>query len=156
MAVDAPLDRLPLLVRAGAIVPLGPTVQHADERPLEEVTLLIYPEGRSRFELYEDDGRTSGYRRGVRANTPIECAVEGEATVVRVGTPLGDGSVVPAGRTYTLQLHAPRPRRVLVDGAELPALAGPAAEGAGWSHDGTFVRVRSGARSPTVRLDGAG
>ena len=41
----APLDRLPLLVRAGAILPLGPVVQHTGERPLDEVTLLIYPEG---------------------------------------------------------------------------------------------------------------
>ena len=42
----APLDRLPLLVRAGAILPMGPVVQHTGERPLDEVTLLIYPEGR--------------------------------------------------------------------------------------------------------------
>ena len=42
----APLDRLPLLVRAGAIIPMGPIVQHTGERPLDEVTLLIYPEGR--------------------------------------------------------------------------------------------------------------
>ena len=43
---------------------MGPVVQHTGERPLDEVTLLIYPEGTSRFELYEDDGRTNAYRRG--------------------------------------------------------------------------------------------
>jgi alpha-glucosidase (family GH31 glycosyl hydrolase) len=156
VAVDAPLDRLPLLVRAGAIVPLGPVVQHADERPLEEVTLLIYPEGRSRFELYEDDGRTNGYRRGAHATTPIECLVEGGATAVTVGEPGGDGWSVPAGRTYTLQVHGGPPRRVIVDGAELPRLAGSEAGGAGWWHDGAFAMVRTGARAPTVRIEGGG
>ncbi len=50
ITVDAPLDRLPLFVEAGAIVPIGPVVQHTRERPLDEVTLLIYPEGASRFD----------------------------------------------------------------------------------------------------------
>ena len=59
MTIAAPLDRLPLLVRAGAILPLGPVVQHTGERPLDELTLQIYPEGASRFELYEDDGRSN-------------------------------------------------------------------------------------------------
>ncbi|HXJ84107.1 MAG TPA: TIM-barrel domain-containing protein, partial [Candidatus Methylomirabilis sp.] len=52
--VDAPLERLPLMVRAGAIVPMGPVVQHTAELPLDELTLLIYPHGASRFDLYED------------------------------------------------------------------------------------------------------
>ena len=45
VTLPAPVDRLPLLVRAGAILPLGPVVQHTGERPLDEVTLLIYPAG---------------------------------------------------------------------------------------------------------------
>ena len=73
MTIPAPLDRLPLLVRGGAILPLGPVVQHTGERPLDEVTLQIYPEGTSRFELYEDDGRSNAYRRGQYALTPIVC-----------------------------------------------------------------------------------
>ena len=69
VTIAAPLDRLPLLVRGGAILPLGPVVQHTGERPLDELTLQIYPEGTSRFELYEDDGRSNAYRRGpVRAH----------------------------------------------------------------------------------------
>ena len=76
VTVEAPLDRLPLFVRAGAILPLGPVVQHTGERPLDELTLLSIPgaPGRSRFELYEDDGRSNAYRRGGHALTPIECA----------------------------------------------------------------------------------
>jgi len=52
VTLDAPLDRLPLLVRAGAIVPMGPIIQHTG-LPQAEITLLIYPLGASRFEMYE-------------------------------------------------------------------------------------------------------
>ncbi len=44
VTLEAPLDRLPLLVRAGAIVPMGPVIQHTGE-PQAEITLLIYPVG---------------------------------------------------------------------------------------------------------------
>jgi hypothetical protein len=43
---------------------MGPLMQYAGERSLDDVTLLVYPEGSSSFELYEDDGRTNAYRRG--------------------------------------------------------------------------------------------
>jgi hypothetical protein len=72
---------------------------------------------------------------------------------VRVGAPGGDGSLVPGGRAYTLQVLIARPTRALVDGAELAELAGPEQAGAGWWHDGTFAPVRTGARSPTVRVE---
>ena len=49
VTLAAPLDRLPLLVRAGAILPLGPLVQHTGERATDELTLQVYPQGRSRF-----------------------------------------------------------------------------------------------------------
>ena len=83
VTIEAPLDRLPLLVRGGAILPLGPVVQHTGERPLDEVTLQIYPEGTSRFELYEDDGRSNAYRRGHYALTSITCVAERARVTVR-------------------------------------------------------------------------
>jgi alpha-glucosidase (family GH31 glycosyl hydrolase) len=104
VAVDAPVDRLPLLARAGAIVPMGPVVQHTEEAPLEEVTLRVYPGGSSRFELYEDDGRTNGYRRGRYAITPISAAEEGGRVRVRAERPRGDASVLPAGRRFDVRV----------------------------------------------------
>jgi alpha-glucosidase (family GH31 glycosyl hydrolase) len=46
--VEAPIDLLPLFVRCGAIVPLGPTVQHLSSYAPDEITLLTYPEGSTR------------------------------------------------------------------------------------------------------------
>ena len=143
ITVEAPLDRLPLFVRAGAIVPMGPVVQHTSERPLDDVTLLIYPAGASRFELYEDDGRTNAYRRGGHALTALECAAGPEGVRVNIGDAVGDRSVIPAGRRYLLRVRLDRPRAVTVSGrGEIPRLAGPDQTGAGWWAAGAFVSIR--------------
>ena len=144
LTVDAPLDRLPIFVRAGAIVPLGPVVQHTSERPLDEVTLLIYPAGASRFELYEDDGRSQAYRHGHSALTAFTCTEDGRDVIVRVAAPTGDRALVPAGRRYVLQVRVDRPASVHLDGAgELPRVADDGGA-AGWWDDGhgfTWVRL---------------
>lgn len=59
----APLERMPLYVKAGAIIPMQPVMQYVDEFPLSELTLKIYP-GESQWTLYEDDGRTFEYQSG--------------------------------------------------------------------------------------------
>jgi alpha-glucosidase len=146
VTIPAPLDRLPLLVRGGAILPLGPVVQHTGERPLDELTLQIYPEGTSRFELYEDDGRSNAYRRGQYALTPIVCDTASGRVTVRIDAATGDRSVLPAGRRYRLRLRVGRPAAVAVDGTELPQ-RGSDAEGPGWwMDDADFLCVRPPAR----------
>ncbi|HUX87045.1 MAG TPA: TIM-barrel domain-containing protein, partial [Chloroflexota bacterium] len=141
--VDAPLDRLPLFVRAGAIVPLGPILQFADERPLDEVTVLIYPGPDSHFELYDDDGRTNAYRQGAFAITRLGCRHEVGQTIVEVADPDGDRSVIPTNRTYTLQIYADRPSRVIVDEqGPLSELSDASRSGAGWWTERGFLWVR--------------
>jgi alpha-glucosidase (family GH31 glycosyl hydrolase) len=143
ITLDAPLDRLPLLVRAGAIVPMGPVVQHTGERPLDEITLLIYPDGASSFELYEDDGRSNAYRRGHHALTRFECAATSTGITVRIGEPIGARSIVPASRRYLVRLRIDGATAVTVEGlGELPRRAGPGQDGAGWWQDGHgFVTI---------------
>ena len=143
VTVGAPLDRLPLLVRGGAILPLGPVVQHTGERPLDELTLQIYPEGVSRFELYEDDGRSNGYRQGRYALTPIECVAEPGRVTVRIGAPTGDRSVVPAGRRYLIRLRVARPVAVAIEGAgALSQTGGETGRPGWWMDDAGFVCIR--------------
>ncbi|MDB5883506.1 MAG: glycoside hydrolase family 31 [Ramlibacter sp.] len=153
--VDAPLDRLPLFVREGAIIPMGPVVQHSGEQILEQVTLLIYPGGESRFSLYEDDGTTNRYREGAHAITEIECRQQDGLVVVTIAAPRGDAGVLPDDRTYTLQVFAAKPRRVTAEGGgPLPELPGPSAHGPGWWHDGQhFLHVRLQAGAGTIRIE---
>jgi alpha-D-xyloside xylohydrolase len=68
----APLDTLPLFVRAGAILPLGPVVQYADETPNAPLELRIYRGADGHFALYDDAGNGFGYERGERAVVEID------------------------------------------------------------------------------------
>ncbi len=58
------LATLPLYVRAGAILPLGPVKQHTGENSHDPIELRVHPGADGRCQLYEDDGETFDYRRG--------------------------------------------------------------------------------------------
>ncbi|MGB8496346.1 MAG: glycoside hydrolase family 31 protein [Candidatus Acidiferrum sp.] len=68
-AIDtpAPLERLPLFVRAGAILPLGPEVQFAAEKPADPLEIRIYRGADGDFTLYEDENDTYNYEKGAYA-----------------------------------------------------------------------------------------
>jgi alpha-D-xyloside xylohydrolase len=61
------LDVLPLYVRAGSIVPMGPVLQYATEKPEAPYEVRIYPGANATFTLYEDDNETYAYEKGQRA-----------------------------------------------------------------------------------------
>ena len=68
---DYGLDEFPLFVRAGAIVPFGPVVEHTGQRPDAPWEIRLYPGADGRFTLYEDDGETYRYERGERATITL-------------------------------------------------------------------------------------
>jgi len=61
---DCPLNILPLYVRAGSIVPMGPVMQYATEKPDAPYEIRIYPGADAEFTIYEDDNETYGYEKG--------------------------------------------------------------------------------------------
>lgn len=67
----APLNRMPLFVKAGAIVPTTEVQQYVGEKPNAPITLLVYTGQDGRFELYEDDGLSMAYQRGAYSRIPI-------------------------------------------------------------------------------------
>jgi alpha-glucosidase (family GH31 glycosyl hydrolase) len=132
--VPAPLDRLPLFVRAGAILPLGPVAQHWDGHAPAEMTLLVYPGGRSSFTLYEDDGETNAYRDGHYALTEFGCETSAEEVVLSIRAAQQADFKAPQGRTYSCRIRATESPRTL----EVADSDGRARECA-WSFDGAFV-----------------
>jgi alpha-D-xyloside xylohydrolase len=68
---SAPLDRIPVYVRAGSILPMGPPVEWATEKPDAPIELRIYRGANGSFQLYEDAGNTYAYEKGERAIIPI-------------------------------------------------------------------------------------
>lgn len=69
-AVD--LGTLPLFVRAGAIIPMGPVVQYTEQPTDEPLTLVVYPGADGASSLYEDDGHSFDYRRGAFSRILID------------------------------------------------------------------------------------
>jgi alpha-D-xyloside xylohydrolase len=67
IAADAPIDKIPLLVRAGSIIPMGPFIQYAAEKPADPIELRIYPGADGSFTLYEDENDNYDYEKGVHA-----------------------------------------------------------------------------------------
>jgi alpha-glucosidase (family GH31 glycosyl hydrolase) len=68
---DVDLETIPLYVKAGSILPIGPIKQYADQHLAEPLTLRVYPGSNGNFSLYEDDGVTYGYEHG--DFTRLEC-----------------------------------------------------------------------------------
>ncbi len=71
IAIKAPITRMPLLVKAGAILPMGPVTQYVDEHPDAPLTLNVYTGADGQFSLYEDDGVTNAYTRGEFSRIPL-------------------------------------------------------------------------------------
>ncbi|MEJ0087020.1 MAG: TIM-barrel domain-containing protein [Pseudomonadota bacterium] len=82
LTAAAPLDRMPLFVRAGSIVPVGPDIQHTAEKPGAPLTLFVFTGADGSFELYEDDGVSYGYERGEFSRLPMRYdAAQGTLTI---------------------------------------------------------------------------
>ncbi|MGH8026929.1 MAG: TIM-barrel domain-containing protein [Pseudoxanthomonas sp.] len=79
----APLERMPLFVRAGAIVPTGPVQQYVDEKPDAPLTVVVYTGADGEFSLYEDDGKGYGYEKGEFSRIPL--AWNEKAGELRIG-----------------------------------------------------------------------
>ncbi|MGD2135282.1 MAG: glycoside hydrolase family 31 protein, partial [Gemmatimonadales bacterium] len=71
VTADARLSRMPLFVRAGSIVPIGPAVEYSDQDLDGPITLFIYTGADGAFDLYEDDGETYAYQDGAFTRIPI-------------------------------------------------------------------------------------
>jgi len=68
---DAPLSKLPLFVRAGSIVPMGPEMEWTTEKAADPIDLLVYPGADGDFTLYEDENDGYAYEKGAHATIDL-------------------------------------------------------------------------------------
>lgn len=106
---QAPLERMPLYVRAGAIIPSGPVMAYADERPLDRLTLDLYP-GNGTLTLYEDDGHTFDYQQGQCCTTHMTLRLEEDNTLLMFTLGARTGMYQPPPRELVIRLHAAEER----------------------------------------------
>lgn len=64
ISVEAPLERIPLFVPAGSILPVGPVKQYAAEKKADDIEILVYAGKDGKFSLYEDEGVNYNYEKG--------------------------------------------------------------------------------------------
>lgn len=99
----APLERMPIYIRAGAILPGGPDLHYVDEYPLETLTLDLYP-GDGAFTLYEDDGHSFEYEQSQFCTTSYALHQMEDRMVFEIGT--REGAYVPPKRQLVIKIHA--------------------------------------------------
>lgn len=81
---NAPLDRMPLFVRAGSIIPMGPEIEFAMQDPAGPIELRVYRGANGEFVLYEDAGDSYDYQRGQHSIIPIRW--DDQSGVLTIGT----------------------------------------------------------------------
>jgi alpha-D-xyloside xylohydrolase len=96
---DAPLPVIPVFVRAGSVLPLGPVTQYADEPGQGPLTLNIYPGADGAFSLYNDAGDGYGYEQGERAFTRLKWD-NGRQALTRADE--GDARFIPKDIHYRI------------------------------------------------------
>ncbi|MGW8392649.1 TIM-barrel domain-containing protein [Pseudoduganella sp. HUAS MS19] len=99
---DVPLDIVPLYVRAGAILPMGPVVQYATEQPDAPYEIRIYPGADGSFTLYEDDNETYAYEKGQSAR--VQLGWNDKARTLTIAARKGSFPGMVKGRTLNLVL----------------------------------------------------
>ncbi|MGC9394396.1 MAG: TIM-barrel domain-containing protein [Anaerolineae bacterium] len=124
------INRVPMLMKAGAILPLAPPFAPQPEphlssgttgsQPQDELELAVFP-GAGRFRLYEDDGLTEAYLRGQYEWTAIETQQPDAHTwTVKIAPVEGHCDTLPDARGYLVALRGcARPARVTVNGSDV-------------------------------------
>ena len=125
---DAPLDRIPLFVRAGSIVPMGPEIEYATQNPAGSVEIRIYRGANGKFDLYEDAGDGYGYQKGEHSVIPF--AWDDHASILTIGARAGSFSgmvehrrfhviVVESGQGVGVDVASAQGKEIAYDGKEL-------------------------------------
>ncbi len=109
------LETMPLHVRAGAILPLGPVKQYVEDPVEGPLTVVIYPGANGAFSIYEDDGRTFDYRKGAWMRTAL--AWNDRARVLSVRLAPGARMLPPAKRAIEIRVAGEgRTRSLMFEG----------------------------------------
>jgi alpha-D-xyloside xylohydrolase len=99
------METMPLLVRAGSILPYSPAVQYAAEKPTDPLELRVYRGADGDFTLYEDEGDNYGYEKGAYATIPLHW--DDQAQTLTIGERRGGFSGMLHERTFRVVWVSP-------------------------------------------------
>jgi hypothetical protein len=139
----APLERCPLFVRAGAIIPMQPDMAFLGSKPADPITVHLWP-GSGQLALYEDDGISLDYQTGKFTSTPMALRASSAGLSFTVGPRTGGFGGALTSRKYELVLHAAgRPAAVKLNGTPLGFKgAAPLRVGSWWDYSAASDSVQ--------------
>ena len=118
------LDTVPVLAKAGAIVPMAIYEKHDNRlRNAENMDVLVFPGASNTFRLYEDIGDYSDYQKGAFAQTEM-ALTWGDTAQFTIAPATGDLSLIPEKRSWNIKLrgfHKDAQVSVLVNGSQVAA-----------------------------------
>ena len=114
VTLETRLNRVPMFVRAGSIVPLGPEMQYTGEKAWDELELRLYPGADGCFTLYEDEGDGYNYERGVYST--ITFSWNDKTRELTIGERQGEYPGMLNNRRFTLVLPEGKQQVVDYDG----------------------------------------
>ena len=116
VTIQTALDRVPMFVRAGSILPLGPEMQYVGEKTWEQLEMRIYPGADGDFLLYEDEGDNYNYEHG--AYSTISFRWDDRSSTLTIGKRQGQYPGMLTTRQFTIVLPDGRQQTVSYDGTE--------------------------------------
>lgn len=119
---DAPIWKLPVLIKKGAIIPMNNPNNHVAEIDKSLRTYEVYPFGKSSFTQYDDDGETEAYKKGAGATTLIESNLASDVATITVHSTKGnfDGFIKQKTTLFKINVTAkPKNITVVVAGKKL-------------------------------------
>jgi alpha-glucosidase (family GH31 glycosyl hydrolase) len=118
----APLEKLPLFVKAGSILPMYPSMNYDGERPADTITLDLYPGENGAFEMVEDEGSDRSYRKGEYSRTLFRFNYSTEKkriTDISIGASIGNYHGKLPERAWLIRVHSSEmPAKVTINGKQ--------------------------------------
>ena len=102
VTLETTLDRVPMFVRAGSILPLGPEMQYVGEKAWDNLEMRVYPGADASILLYEDEGDNYNYEKGTYATIQFDWS--DKARTLTVGDRKGDFPGMLKTRKFTIVL----------------------------------------------------
>ena len=102
VSVPAPLDRVPLFVKAGSIIPIAEPVEYAEQKKWDDLEIRVYPGADGSFTLYEDEFDNYNYEKG--AFSTIEFTYDSRENTLTIGAVRGQFPGMLKERTFRVVL----------------------------------------------------
>ena len=115
--IETAFDRVPMFIRAGSILPLGPEMQYVGEKAWDNLEIRIYPGADGTFTLYEDEGDNYNYEKGYYAT--ITFTWNDKSRTLTIGTRQGGYEGMLLERQFTLVLPDGKRQTIAYHGNQL-------------------------------------